>query len=192
MVELIKEAKVAFCSVTKPDGHKNGKHLLGIYVSKKFKKKVEADFEKVWQDGKTSKAKKPVYDMADWFSKDEKDKEKIIFWLTARADKDRGIIFKQGKGCDFKQADFGKIGAGSTIDLSYDLYYFNSTDYGEMVSRSIKAISLMELVAYEGDDGGVEGDVVEFNSFSEEGEKPKKEKKVKKDKGEKKKKKKDK
>lgn len=190
MTELITGATVAFASITKPDGHKNGKHLLGVYVDKKFKKQVEKDFAEIWEDGKTKKAKKPVYDMKDWFSKDEKDKKKIIFWLTAKADKERGIVFKQGEGCEFTEDDFAKIGAGSKIDVSYDLYYFNSADYGEMVNRSIKAISLLDLVPYE-DDGGVEGETIERKAKSKKSKKKdKKSKKVKEDKPKKSKKKK--
>lgn len=188
--------KVSFASVTKKEGHKNGKHLLGIYVDKKFKKDFIAEFNKIWEDNKSQKAKKPAYDVEDWFSKDEDTKE-LIFWTTARAkpEDERGdIIFKQGKGCSFTHKDFTKIGTGSIIDLSVDLYFFNSSDYGEMVSRSIRAISLKELVPYEAD-GGLEGDAVDMSSVndddadeSSEGEVPK-DKKKKKEKKDKKKKK---
>jgi len=175
---------VAFASVTRAEGHKNGKHLLGIYIDKKVKKQIEKDFDTIWQDNKTSKAKKPVYDNKDWFSKDEKTGD-LIFWITAVANKERGIIFKQDDDADFSAEDFGKIGAGSVIDVSYDLYYFNSPDYGEMVSRSIKAILLKELVPYE-DDGGVGGNTVEVNTSKKEDKKSeKKDKKSKKDKSEK-------
>jgi len=180
MTKKLENVKVAFASVAREDGHKNGKHLLGVYVDKKFKKEVEEDFDTVWKDNKTSKAKKPVYSMDDWFSTCDKT-GKPIFWLTAKADKERGIIFKQCDDCEFEAEDFGKIGADSVIDVSYDLYYFNSGDYGEMVSRSIKAILLKVLVPYE-DDGGVGGNTVEVKS-------KKKDEPVKKDKKKKKKKK---
>ena len=184
MTNKIKNAKVSFASVTKPDGFKNGKHLLGIYVDKAFKKQFEKDFNAVWTENKTAKAKKPAYDFNEWFSKDD-DTGELIFWLNANAHKERGIIFKQGEGCDFTAKDFAKIGTGSIIDVSYDLYYFNSPDYGEMVLRSIKAISLKELVPYE-DDGGIEGNAVDMGET--EPAKSDDDKPVKKDKKKKKKK----
>ena len=186
---IIKKCKVSFASVTKPDGHKNGKHLLGVYVDKAFKKQFEKDFEKVWEENKTSKAKKPAYAVKDWFSKDEKTKE-LIFWTTAKANKERGIIFKQGKGCDFTEDDFEVMGTNSVIDLEYDLYYFNSADYGEMVNRSIKAISLLKFVKYEGG-SDIEGDDIGASKKKKEEDedapkKGKKGKKVKEDKPKKK------
>jgi len=186
MTNKLKDVKVAFASVTRAEGHKNGKHLLGVYVDKKVKKQVEKDFDAIWGDNKSAKAKKPVYSNKDWFSKCEKT-GKLIFWLTAVAGKERGIIFKQDDDADFSAEDFCKIGTDSVIDVSYDLYYVNSADYGEMVSRSIKAILLRELVPYE-DDGGVGGNTVEVNTSkkSEDSDEPKE---VKKDKKKKKKKK---
>ncbi len=187
MTKIIKNAVVSFCSVTKQGGHKNGKHLLGIYVDKKFKKQFEKDFNEVWEDGKTAKAKKPVYDFNDWFSKEE-DTKKLIFWVNAKADKERGIIFKNGKGCSFKPKDFAKIGTNSVIDLEFDIYYFNSSEHGEMVSRAIKAISLKDLVPYEGG-SNLDGEIVEFDEFEEDAPvKEKKEKKKKKKKSKKEKK----
>lgn len=185
---ILKKCKVSFASVTNPEGHKNGKHLLGVYVTKDFKKQFEKDFNKVWEDNKTSKAKKPAYAVKDWFSKDEKTNE-LIFWTTAKADKDRGIIFKQGKGCDFTEDDFEVMGTGSVIDLEYDVYYYNSADYGEMVNRSIKAISLREFVKYEGG-SDIEGDEIGASKKSKKDDKKskkdkKKGKKVKEDKPEK-------
>lgn len=158
MTKVLTDAKVAFCSVSRPDGHKHGKHLLGVFVDKKFKKELEKDFEALWLENKTKKAKKPTYSMDEWFSEDEKTKE-LIFWTTANASAERGIKFKQGKGCNFTEDDIKIIGAGSIIDLSFDIYYFNSPSYGEMVSRSIKAIALKELVPYS-DDGGLDGEEI--------------------------------
>jgi len=185
MTNIIKGAIVSFCSVTSPHGFKNGKHLLGVYVDKKFKKQFEKDFNAVWEESKTSKAKNPVYDFKEWFSKDDKTGE-LIFWLNADASKERGIVFKQPKGANFSQQDFGKIGTKSEIDVSYDLYYHNHSTYGEMVLRSIKAISLVDLVPYE-DDGGLDGEAVEFKKFDNEVpvKEEKKKKKGKKKKGKK-------
>ena len=193
MTKILKNAIVSFCSVTSPHGHKNGKHLLGVYVDKDFKKQFEKDFNEVWENGKTAKANKPAYKFKDWFSKDEKTGE-LIFWITGKAGKERGIIFKNGKGCSFKPKEFGTIGTGSTIDVSYDIYYYNDNDYGEMVLRSIKAIALKKLIPYS-DDGGVDGETVEVgqSKSDDEDEKPvKKDKKDKKSKKDKKKKKKNK
>jgi len=183
MTKKLEDVKVAFASVTRENGHKHGKHLLGVYVGKKYRKEVEKDFDTVWRDNKTSKAKKPVYNMDDWFSECEKT-GKPIFWITAVAGKERGIIFKQDDDAEFSAEDFGKMGTDSVIDVSYDIYYYNHPDYGEMVSRSIKAILLKKLVPYE-DDGGVGGNTVEVKS-------KKKDEPVKKDKKKKKKKKKNK
>ena len=44
MTKIIKDAKVAFCSVTSAGGYANGKHLLGVYVDKKFKKQFDCYF----------------------------------------------------------------------------------------------------------------------------------------------------
>ncbi len=158
MTNLIKKAKIAFCSITKEEGHANGKHLLGIYVDKKFKKAFEADFDSVWEENKTKKAKKPVYDSSDWFSKD--DDGKLVFWLNKDAGSEFEIKLQKEEGSDFKKSDFGTIGAGSIADVSYDLYYYNHPKYGEMVLRAIKAVKLIDLVPYT-DDGGVGGDSVE-------------------------------
>lgn len=190
MTNLIKNAKIAFCSITKEDGHSNGKHLLGIFVDKKFKKQFIKDFNEVWEDGKTKKAKKPVYDPEDWFSKD--DNGELVFWLNKDAGSEFGIKLQKEEGTDFKKSDFGTIGAGSIADVSYDLYYFNHPKYGEMGLRAIKAVKLISLVPYT-DDGGVGGDSVEDDTESKKDKssdddvKTKKSKKDKKKKGKKKK-----
>ncbi len=157
MTELIQNAKIAFASVTKPEGHKNGKHLLGVYVDKKFKKNFETKFNELWEEEKTNKAKNPVYASKEWFSED--DKGNLVFWINKDAKSEFKIKFKQAEGCNFKYKDFGMIGEGSIADVSYDLYYYNHKDFGEMILRSIKAIKLIELVPYS-DDGGVGGDEI--------------------------------
>jgi len=192
MTNLITQAKIAFCSITKEDGHSNGSHLLGVYVNKKFKKAFEADFDSVWEENKTKKAKKPVYDSSEWFSKD--DDGNLVFWIKKDAGSEFGIKLQKEEGSDFKKSDFGKIGAGSIADVSYDLYYYNHPKYGEMVLRAIKAVKLIDLVPYT-DDGGVGGDSVEDDTESkksdEDGDgevktkKSKKDKKKKKNKGKK-------
>ena len=190
MTNLIKKAKIAFCSITKEDGHANGKHLLGVYVDKKFKKAFGADFESVWEDNKTKKAKKPVYDYNEWFSKD--DDGNLIFWINKDAGSEFKIKLQKDEGSDFKKSDFGKIGTGSIADVSYDLYYYNHPKYGEMVLRAIKAVKLIDLVPYI-DDGGVGGESVEDDTESaqSDGDGEVKTKKSKKDKKKKKKSKKD-
>ena len=186
---VIENCKVNFCSVTKPEGHKNGKHLIGVYVDKAFKKQFEKDFLSIWEENKTAKAKKPVYDVADWFSKDEDDSSKIIFWVNKAAASEFEIDFKQAPGCDFTEDDFSTIGTNSVIDLEYDLYYYNHPTYGEMVLRSIKGICLKELVPYEGG-SNLEGESIKKKKSEKsekvEEQKPKKDKKNKKDKKKKK------
>lgn len=146
---VIKDVEVSFCSVTNEDGHKNGKHLIGVYVDKKFKKKFVADFETVWADNKTAKARKPKYSTDEWFSEDEDD-GRLIFWVNKSANSDIPIDFKRATGTKFTGSDFEIIGKGSVIDLEYSLYYHNHPQYGEMVLRAIKGIMLKELVPYEG------------------------------------------
>lgn len=180
----IEKAKLAFCSVTKPEGHSNGKHLLGVYVDKKFKKEFIKNFDEIWEENKTTKVKKPVYSAEEWFSED--DNGKLIFWLNKDAGSEYQIKLSQGEDCSFTRKDFERIGAGSIANVSYDLYYHNHKKYGEMVLRSIKAISLLELVPYE-DDGGVGGKSLDNDENYKDFEKseddlPKKEKKSKKNK----------
>ncbi len=158
MTNLIKNAKIAFCSITKPEGHSNGKHLLGVYVDKKFKKAFESDFTALWDENKTKKAKKPVYSFEDWFSKD--DDGNLVFWLNKDAGSEFGIKLQKEEGTDFKKSDFSIIGSDSIADVSYDIYYYNHPKYGEMVLRAIKAVKLITLVPYS-DDGGVGGESVE-------------------------------
>lgn len=181
MAQLL-DAEVSFCSITNADGHKNGKHLLGVYVDKAFKKQFEKDFDKTWDENKTKKAKKPVYPVKDWFSKDDgkhdkKNKGRIVFWVNANASAERGITLKQCDECDFDEKDFGKIGTGSIIDLEYSLYYHNN-EYGEMVLRSIQAVLLKKLVEFEGGDS-LDGNAIKREEKSE-GKKAKKDKKGKK------------
>jgi len=165
-----KDMVVSFASLTEKEGYKNGKHLLGVYVDKTFKKNFTKEFNAIWEENKTAKAKKPVYALEDWFSVDD-DSGKIIFWSNAKAGKNENgkvaITFKQGDDTKFTSKDFKKIGTGSIIDLSYDLYYFNSPDYGEMVLRSIKGVLLKKLVAYEAD-GGLDGDTVDMSDEDED------------------------
>jgi len=183
---ILKNVKVSFASLTSDTGFKNGKHLLGVVVDKAFKKQFKEDFNKVWEENKTAKAKKPAYDMEDWFSIDE-ETEEIIFWTNAKAGKERGIIFKQAKGQHFTSENFKTMGTGSMIDLEYDLYYFNSPTYGEMTLRSIKAVCLNEFVAYAGG-SDLEGKSIDMDVASDtddtplEEEKHKKKKKKKKNK----------
>jgi hypothetical protein len=185
----LKKAKVAFCSVTSENGFKNGKHLLGVYVDKKFKKEVAKNFNAIWEENKTAKAKKPVYDMEDWFSTN--DDGDLIFWVNKAVNSKVPITFKMCDTCNFKGEDFGVIGDGSTIDLEYDIYYHNDKTYGEMVLRSIKAILLRELVKYEGGDnlGGKSVDVGTTKPSDDEDADEPVEKESKKDKKKKKKKK---
>ena len=193
MSHKIENAEVSFASITKPDGHKNNKHLLGVFVDKDFKKQFEKDFEQVWAENKTAKAKKPIYNVEDWFSKDDgehdkKNKGRIVFWINANAHSEFGITLKQCDDCEFTEEDFAVIGTGSIIDVEYDLYYFNSPDYGEMVLRSIKAVLLKDLIRYEGGDS-LDGKAIKKKEKSEskQVDKVDKEDKKKKKKGKKKK-----
>lgn len=187
MSKTINNAVVAFCSITKPEGHKNGKHLLGVYVNKKFKKQFEKDFDATWEENKTAKAKKPVYSSDEWFAKDngEGDKKRkgdLIFFMNAKADSEYGITLKQPEDADFTEEDFGVIGQGSVIDVEYDLYYFNHKEHGEMVLRSIKAVLLKDLVRYEGGDNLDGKAIKKKEKKSEDSDEPKKVKKEKKSK----------
>lgn len=189
MSNKILDAEVSFCSITKPDGHKNNKHLLGVYVDKAFKKKFEKDFNKCWDENKTAKAKKPAYAFKDWFSKDDgehdkKNKGRLVFWLNANAHSEYGITLKQCDDCDFDEKDFGVIGTNSVIDVEYDLYYHNHADYGEMVLRSIKAVLLKKLVRYEGGDD-LDGKAIQKKDKAKKEDKKKDKKSDKKDKSKK-------
>ncbi len=184
MGNIIKNAEVSFCSITKPDGHKNNKHLLGVFVDKDFKKQFAKDFDAIWVENKTAKAKKPVYNFEDWFSVDDGEhnkanKGRIVFWLNANAHSEYGITLKQCQDCDFEEEDFAVIGTGSIVDVEYDLYYYNHPTYGEMVLRSIKAVLLKKLVRYEGGDN-LDGNVISKKKKLPKEDEPKKKKKKKK------------
>ncbi len=173
------DAEVSFCSIMGENGFKNNKHLLGVFVDKAFKKQFEKDFNKTWEENKTAKAKKPVYDMNDWFSEDDgeynkENKGRIVFWINANAHSEYGITLKQCDDCDYEEEDFAVIGSGSSIDVEYDLYYYNHQTYGEMILRSIKAVLLKKLVRYEG------GDNLDGKSITKKDKIPKEEKKEKK------------
>jgi len=174
MVKSLKNVKVVFASVTKEGGHKNGKHLLGIEITKEQKKEITKDFEALWSDNKSAKAKKPAYPVEDWFSKDEQTGA-IQFWMTKKAD---------GKPATFKIADksmtaemFTDFGEGSIIDVEFDLYFFKSADYGEMVSRSFNAIRLVEYKQYEGGGSTLEGESVTVGYYGKSEDKKKDKKK---------------
>jgi hypothetical protein len=180
MKELILDAKVAFASITKPEGHSDGKHMVGVYVDKKFKKDFLKKGEEFWENEKNSKDTKQDHGPSEWFSEDEDDSSKIIFWATAKAETDYPITLKNGPGCSFKLSDFSKIGKGSIIDLSVSVYYYVYKGKPGL-GRGINAVSLKKLVAYEGDDG-LDGDVVVADDVApiDKPEKKKKSKKKKK------------
>lgn len=175
MVKTFKNAKVVFASVTTEDGHKNGKHLLGIEIDKKQKKDIEKTFADLWKENKTAKAKKPAYDVADWFSKDE-ETGALQFWMTRKAS-GKPMTFKV-KDSDMTGEMFTDFGAGSVIDVEFDLYYFSSSDYGEMVSRSLNAIRLVKYKQYEGGGSTLEGESVTVGYYGKDKDKDKKAAKV--------------
>lgn len=177
MKEKILNATVAFASITKPSGFKDGKHLLAIYVEKSFKKDFIEKADKFWNDEKSTKDDKQDHGPSEWFSKD--DDGKLMFWLSAKADNDRGITMKNGTGCSFVISDFDKIGKGSVIDVSFSTYYYNYQGKPGL-GRSINAVALKELVEWDGDDG-LDGDSLGAVSKDKpvEEDKPKKKKKKK-------------
>lgn len=169
MVVTLKGLPVLFASVTKEGGHKNGKHLLAVVIDKKTKKDLLAKADSVWAENKTAKAKDPVHSITDgktsWFSKE--DDGRLILWLTKKAD---------GKPATFKIADpamtgemFTDFGEGSEVDVEFDIYYFNSSEHGEMLSRSFNAIKLNKYVPYEGGGSTLEGDTVTVGKGKDNG-----------------------
>lgn len=161
MTFTYKDRKVIFASLTKPEGHKDGKHMLGIEVSKAEKKELVKKFAEVWEDGKSKKDKKPKYDVKDWFSKN--DDGVLVFWLKRKAD---------SKPMTFKIADkkmeadmFTTLGEGSIVDVEFD-FYFHDYNGDVMVLRSLNAIRLVKYIEYTGSEGGstLDGETVEVDS----------------------------
>jgi len=161
MTITFKGKKVIFASLTKPDGHKDGKHMLGIEVDKKEKKDLIKKFEEVWEDGKSKKDKKPKYAVKDWFSKT--DDGVLVFWLKRKSDS-KPMTFKIANSQ--MDADmFTTLGEGSIVDVEFD-FYFHEYNGDSMVLRSLNAIRLVTYVEYTGSEGGstLDGDTVEVTT----------------------------
>ena len=183
---VVKKAKVAFASVTKPEGHKNGKHMIGIYVTKDEKKALLKVANSAWKDGKSSKQEDPDHDPKKWFQKDETTGE-IIFWVTANVKAKFPLELQNVDGGSFKKKHFASMGLGSIINLEYGIYHYKN-DSGEGVARSANTI---QLLTYEKFVGGSElnGQAVDMDEKDPDEEEAPKAKKDKKDKKKKKKKK---
>ena len=176
MKEVLKNVIVAFASITKPEGFKDGKHMLAIYVDKATQKDITQKANKVWEDEKSKKVKKQDHGVDEWFSKD--DDGKLMLWLAAKADNDRGITFKNAPGGSFTLDDFSKLGKGSVIDVSFGVYHYTYQGK-EGLGRSINAVALHKLVEWDGNDG-LDGDAISGGLPSGDVKEPKKKKKKKK------------
>jgi len=174
------KAKIAFAQVT-GGGNDDGRFNVAIVVTKKQKKELEKEREKVWGSEKGD----PKQSLKDWVTKDE-ESGKDLFWIGCNADPDNpahALDYIVGDDDSFTMKDFGIIGSGSTATIEFNMFkttFKNKPNIG----RALIAIQLLDLVPFEGGatPTTLEGKKLSVDGTSKKSKKDKKDKKKKKDK----------